>query len=740
MRAVLSGVLLVVPVLAGCLDQPVFSLPPLEIEDGDHVVDLPIHVVSVGFESFSESHLLANAKTPLPPFKIMRATKTGDLGPEPLQYRIQYKVHEAPEEFAVELFAYAKTVSTKAPPDQFLADYDRLGRYRICSQDSSAALGPQPAWDPAKYARTSDHHGPANCDHIDRIDAGKVEQWIADNRARFGLEFAGPGYTIFILDSYSKGYLPRDGYHQYFIDDGTPNPSLQNMRAWGGNYDFLFLDVGAAPNPYDVVPWGIYTRTQIQLTRIVDLPIWAFDKYDRKTFYQNLGRHVYDATRMLWARNPLYGVEYAERYVLPIYLLVEPQTHGNPSGIVSKVRSANLEQQTDAKLVRSAIQSLVPWAEVEVDVQARYLPDDDPDLWQALQDAKSRSRASAVDYGVVRKYLDENWDRYVPTVPGARVYPTFALFTEYPTMGRLAFADSDKIGNAWGSIINIADMALCLRPEQMICFPEDDFGGEKTWVQVWNSALVHELGHNFGLTHPHDTGGLDASKFITYERNWLWTSTASVMSYRNSLTTFSTFDKEWLWRNQATALALRVLDRPSAPDESRALAERALQEIQRGEDWAAIELARAAFHAERLAFEPEFLGTPGTPTTTLVRLPMGRAPLGQVPEQIEIPLFPSLPLPVRGVNFDDVSFEIPEGASAMEIEYREVDWPTHAHWSAEAWVVNKTGVLVTVLDYNAHDKLVLLDFKRCETGCRVRVTAYSGVNLAYEVTVRPYFA
>ncbi|HEX2065206.1 MAG TPA: hypothetical protein VHI93_00185, partial [Candidatus Thermoplasmatota archaeon] len=121
------AVLLCVPLLAGCLQgPPPTPLPPGATATGLEM-PLPVHVVAVGFESFDAAALLANVQPLMPQIQLIRGLTTGNLAPEPLQYRVEYKVHEAPEAFARELFAFANTVARNDRPDASLANYDAAG-------------------------------------------------------------------------------------------------------------------------------------------------------------------------------------------------------------------------------------------------------------------------------------------------------------------------------------------------------------------------------------------------------------------------------------------------------------------------------------------------------------------------------------------------------------------------------------------------------------------------------------
>lgn len=659
---------------------------------------------------------------------MIRAWTTGQVRYEPLQYDVRYNVVRAPDAFAAELFDYAQTVKRTDLPDVFLQNYDRSREARVC---------PKPALPLAPPLGTPLLVPP--CKSIERIDAEKLEAWIAENRARHGLAFEGAEYTLFVLDSYTRGYLPKDGYHQYEVADPTKFPTVKSQRAWGGNYNFVFLDVGAAPSAWDYRPWANFTRDSAKLTERIDGPIWEY-KNDPATFYSNLAQNVFDATRILWARMPIYPFEYFEKYVLPIYVIVDPNAHTNPSSPFYRIQPADIKAKTDPDLIKKAFQELAPWADVQLEVKFIFLPGDDPALAAAVRDAKSRFSENFVDYGILKKYFTENWDKYVPQIPGARVYPTFAFVLEFPNAYVFAYSDGDELGNSYGVFYNAADSFLCGPPRRPVCFVEERYASPDVWWHFWNYIFVHELGHSFGLTHPHDTAALDEDGYVTYVLNWLWDSTSSAMTYRHSLPTFNRFDKDLIFRGHAINLAGAVQRGGNAvPAEARADAERTFQLVREGKYQEAFEVARSSYRSIGDSFgAPTEIGTPATPKRMRVDLPASSCPAGGVPPVYPV-LYPCVPSDLKDAMYKEIPVEVPDGATAMAFEYRERNAPTHARWTAYIDIVNSDEDSVAGLWYNGYDKTILLNLDRCKGGCTARLYGVSGVNLSYDVTITPYF-
>lgn len=729
---IVVAALLAMGTFAGCLGTPETKVvEPAAL----FTLDLPVHVVTVGFADFDEGALLSKLKQPVHPFNGIRLYTTGLMDREPLKYNVRYMVHEAPAEFGEALAAYATSTATPAQPDGFLYGYDvNENGGRVCQPGTSVPLPTGPTLSIT----------PGRCDDIDVLDAQKMQEWIASNRASFGLEFDDAGYTLFVLDTYTAGLLPQDSYHLWAIDDGTADPYVKNMRAWGGDHDFAFMDVGAAPNAIDIRPWANFSNEKADLVELRDPPVWEFENYGGE-FYENLARNVYDAARILWARIPIYPVEYANHYVLPTYIFIDPNAHTNPDSPLARYSFADLEAKTERDTIAKAFQDLAPWAKVDVTIEYRYLPDDDPELARVLEDAKRRMHpldnvysqgSTYVDFGIVKRYFRENWDKYAPEVEGARVYPTFAFWLEYPSASLYAYSDGDEVGGSWGVFYNVADAFRCnaVTFRKPVCFVEEAFPSEETFWRLWNAIFVHELGHSFGLTHTHDTVGFDEKGYPTYDLNWLWDSTSSVMTYRHTIPSFNQFDKEWLLRHQAVNLAMPLLSGGSP--RANALAAEALDAVRAGDYAHALEDAQAAMAAASAAAPVDIdLGTRGETVTTMVRLAAAMAPDG-----IYVPpaaLWVAAPAGEE-LHFATLPVEVPEGATAMEFAFRELDAASHYGWYAWLDVVNADGEYVTGAYNNGFDNVVLLNLERCASGCEAFLYSYSGLGNAYEVTVTPY--
>lgn len=735
MRVPLS-LLLAMVVASGCLGAAPGAQVDAQSTDAGALVRIPmtIHVVAVGFEDFDEAALMEQLKPPTPVYAGIRYTTTAGLQFEPLQYDVTFAVHEAPEAFAQALFGHVASTVETAGLDPWLARYDVQGEKRACEPGQRVGVAPAPVQLVVS---------PDTCGDMDVADARSVEGWIADNRAAHGLAFEAPSQTVFVLDSYTKGWLPKDRYHRYAIDDGTGAADLTRLRAWGGDHDFVFLDVGAAPNSYDHRPWINFTSDEGWGEP--DLPVWDLAD-DMPTFYRNLAWNVRDAVDMLWARDPIYPFEHAERYLLPIHVFIDPNAHANPESPLARLSPQDFEKGTNAELIQQEFQALLPWAQVEVTIDFHYLPDGDDAMADVLADAKDRSDPRYVDFGIVKRHLRDNWATYAPEEAGARTYPTFAFVLDAPSRGIYAYSDGDEMGDSFGVFINLADTFTSCGVGRPVCPVQDLFGEDAFWL-FWNSLILHEAGHSFGLMHPHDTFDLDEEGESSGRINWLWDSTSSPMTYRHVLGKYNRFDKELVLRGNAVNLARDVLQKEGAPEEARATALQALDATRRGAYAEGLDLA---VKGKRLAGDgmAAFAGAIGEPLATPLSIPATGAPLGSVPwpvYNLPIALVDAAPYIVAdtlGLSSASIPVEVPEGAQALLLEYREgeitQEASRHPKWAAFAMLLDHEEEFVLGLFNNGHDKAVLLDVDRCSGGCTLVVYGYSGANLAYDVSVTPY--
>lgn len=711
----------ILPLVAGCVTTPPLAPGP------SLTVPLTVRVVTAGFTSFDAQALRDHLQAPVQPFNMVELDATGKRVDTALRYDVRFAVTPAPDGFARDLFAAAQGMSRPDQPDAWLRTYDHSHGDRVCPAPAPSVVpvAPPPAVAPA----------PPRCKDIGRIDALAFEAWIQGHRDAYGLGAVPGTYTLFVLDSYTEGLLPKDTYHQYALDDGADQPATSTMRAWGGTQDFAFLDVGAAPSAYDYQPLEVYDHNgTLSGTDVVDGPIWEYGT-DLAPFYARLGRDVSDATSILWARNPLYPYTYAEHFILEDYAILDTSNSHNPSSPLHKLNPQDVRAHSRLTQVQQAFLDLMPWATVDIHLTVIDLATQDPGLAAAVHDAQARADTSTLDLGVVRAYVRDHWDTYVHETPGALTIPFFGFFLDAPVTDFYALSDGDGRGHALAVFAPIGDILPCRLPRTE-CFGEDALGATQYWG-FWNDILVHEVGHSLGLNHAHDTGGLEPDGYETYPINWLWDSTASAMTYRHNLLQFDQFDQDVLARNFALDLADRVLA-SGVGGAAGSGASHARDLLLAGQWQAALASAQAAWHAAGSPAAQASALTAGAALTHTFTFASGAYPGGYTPSALGFPVPPSAALPAGTVPVVQAfDWTPPAGTREAHLEFAETAGASHARWSAYMLVRDGKGTYITFTDDGKDDRW-LEDLSRCVPKCTVEVDADSGVATSYTVVLTPY--
>lgn len=697
MRAVLLAVALASTALAGCLDTLLPSdLPPPTVTGNAWTMELPvtINVVAVGFDGrLAAEELLKDAPATRPVFNQGEAGAQMALHLEPVQYRLTWKLTEAPEAFAQALFAEAQKASFEGPAPAYLVQYDsESGQMRL--PQSPIAQTPLAGTPLAALGQTED----ARMTYIDVIP---VQDWIQEHRGEYGLAFPEPEYTVFLLDSYTNGYLPQDSYHYWYFDDGTIDADLDRAgafgpggpalgydgpdefhtpkdptsnRGWGGGYDFAWIDVGAAPSWLDDRPWVPPFEDDN-----FDHPIWELTD-DSAKLHRNLGRHLADFALVKILRTPVYDFEWVEKWVFPVHVFVEEAALSNHPVPYAGV---DVQRWLIPERIEKAFEDVAPWVDAEVTVAYHFLPQDDPGMWEAVETAKRYGSPTIASSGVIEDYVRNNWGKYVPAEEeDTRVIPQFffyfgGAYTFWgPNQGG-GYAAGDGWGRAWAGFDHVFD--VCANQGQNLqgsCFG--------TKAQKWEGdgtmdmLVIHEGGHHIGFTHARDTAVLNEEGYPEYAANWFWDSVHSVMTYRHQNPRFDVYDEDTLARGHAGDTLNRTAARLAAdgvPDAARATA---LDGIARAEGllregrWQ--DAARAGIATWKALRAVAGEGPEAPPT---VAESFGDRPLFAVSPGIggsfgPVPMPVPVPQPDTPLNYFVTEVEVKEGAEYLHMAFRDL--------------------------------------------------------------------
>ncbi|MDI6917931.1 MAG: hypothetical protein QMC80_09080 [Thermoplasmatales archaeon] len=203
--------------------------------------DVTMNIIFVGFDEniVQTKTFMEQFPDSYRPTDAGRSWPFGQMFFEYISFNVSYRFYFADDVFAESLFAYANDIAEWGEPTEYLKNYDtESGQNRLDEGED-----------------------------IQYVNVTAVERWINENRAGYGLKFKDPEYILFLLDSYTKAYMPTDTYHYWkFYEDYSGGEATTNLRAWGGNYNFLWLDVGAAPSYF------------YEDSAETDPPIWHYDE------------------------------------------------------------------------------------------------------------------------------------------------------------------------------------------------------------------------------------------------------------------------------------------------------------------------------------------------------------------------------------------------------------------------------------------------------------------------------
>lgn len=486
-------------------------------------VDVTIHIVLVGIDEDRVDLAAIEADLPRDYSPRVQFGMPRDGLRSGIVHHISYEFHFAPDAFADGLFAHYQTASREAAPTDFLVRYDRM--YELGRAGGSMRI----------------------------VDAESVEDWIEENRDAHGLRFERPSYSLFFLDSWTQHRLWDDTYYWFeFVNDSRVTADVQNMRAWGGTYDFMFLDYAAAPNDSmndnvglakaDVCCGVSAPAFAPEGTAWNDPPAWHYGGGSTATIGVAGQKTVTLSERIAHAVDVGVNIRLLGDYAFrPVYKeTYHVNVHLWHDGR-SIMPTDNLEDLLDGERLFSGLAAQMPWAHVTGSIHTYVAPRDDPGMAAALDRAKAEGAGAAIPLQPVYQYVDAHKEKYRQNDPD--VFDVMALLFIFEghyafflpvIVGGVAFTGPD--GTAWGTVSSINDFRYVSSGMDM-----DEMVSSLTTINA------HELGHFFGLTHAHDGSRRTADGYESF-LDHTWSTTNTVMSYRTRPETTDTFHRDILAR------------------------------------------------------------------------------------------------------------------------------------------------------------------------------------------------
>lgn len=432
------------------------------------------------------------------------------------------------------------------------------------------------------------------------VDGEATESWIAANSSAMLGWTSGPkggkranpgtpGYTVYILNTWDSpqalaALRPQHEYHVFKIDRTDPDTGLfagiDWARVWGGNYRFMMVDAGAAPNPYESESWANRRRSVLG-SAAYDPPLWEYrsnaprpvtavqladgwtqavtpgQNWDKNQLGLDLGRTVQDAVSYRFEHSFLYepwpstGQYYMSNNVWHDKFAEVPW----PS---------DLTKLFNQQAVLSGLATLVPYFSFTGDTKYEYLnqggADFDADqamLQQAKQNGDDVAGAPFLSMKTLTgmDYLDARASRFERGGACYTTIPTINVVAEKHYAWALPIAAgiaTNRDGVPWGVMNSVNDVFKYSGADKdtmlMAVHPPTATGS-------FTYTAIHEASHFLGLAHPHDTIGAtrnaDGSPHYWDGFTWTFDSTKAPTTYAHDELTYGVLDQENIARGHS---------------------------------------------------------------------------------------------------------------------------------------------------------------------------------------------
>jgi hypothetical protein len=498
---------------------------------------VPLNIVFIGYprDTIDEDELLdvlPESYAPVVRYPQFYGLQGRDMG---LRFNFDYNVTFAGRDVTNRFFRYLSQIGTTGEPTDFQLMYN--------DQENNVL----DVTSPVLY-----------------IDAPSVEQWLARNFAK------EKGYTIVFINWYSR---PDFNFHVYTKTD-EPDPDTgynfgeirqtRKMIAWGGSHSRLwFYDLSAGPEAW-TDNWNV-DNPDLDENGTEDYrmpPIWEYDNEgyrEPSALSSDLGLVTrFVGINLLFTSSPLYDP-----------LVTAPGAGGKRIVHINMFEDDPNSTGTDwinIAEVAAQFESFQPYYDWEVNL-VDHNPVD-PGAEQALRifAGLDTSEDCWIDFGTpfaqLFCYFDLNRADYIP--PYAEADYVTGIFSYNTT--------ADNLGDQFG----------------LLGFADDNWiDGTQTYVFQFDSAeyrelgygftttTVHEGGHHFGLSHPHDGYdselGLDYGPADEFYYAWSGDESNTVMHYLGLSNGFGQFDRDNMYRyemagylNWSNALLAEIQAHPRA--------------------------------------------------------------------------------------------------------------------------------------------------------------------------------
>jgi hypothetical protein len=475
-------------------------------------VSIPVKVVLIGFNDqqvdtgyLSWSGSYKNLPDSITNIDLASGNSTG------VVFRPKYSFSFASSSFKESLVSYLDAIGGKAHGKN-----PWFGQYQVDQENKDYYVSVPTAIDYVVY------------------DANSVEDWLWSHGQAFG-GYPEDGWTIIIgylpeLPSVSwsdvqafkatNGGQPLKSTPHYYgishmdVDLGYRSRYRAFMNAWGGHHRLWFIDLSAGP---------VFNSEWEDLPLQVALGDNNFDlssTFGKKWITEYLADYIWQATYNFIVPNFVYYPRYSPNYQIDIFVLDDRDP-------AEKAR-VPIQGTVSKDIVASAFKDLVPYSGVTVNlsfpevtqqlhelIRSHYKY---TDSWIQGSIFASPERYGVVDLRPIYQYVLENIASFEPeprASPDTITIPVFAFAFSGDTYFTYTYKWSiGKTDWETGALLGIA-----LEESVFISFNQWEFtrGDQVDPPQPgkgegFTQTIIHEVGHEFGLMHPHQYG--DIGDFI----------------------------------------------------------------------------------------------------------------------------------------------------------------------------------------------------------------------------------
>jgi hypothetical protein len=508
-------------------------------------VTIPVKVVLVGFdETQIDTRYLAwsgsdkNLPDSITNLDLTSGNSTG------IVFRPQYSITFASSSFKDNFVSYLRSIERKTTGKN-----PWFGQYQLDTDNPDYVTSVPLATDYVVY------------------DANSVEDWLWNHGNDVG-GYPGDGWTIIVaylpeLPSVSwmdvqafkrtnGEELPKTMPHYYGIshtdaDLGYKARYRDFMNAWGGHHRMWFVDLSAGPvfnSEYEDLPLQVAVGdNNIDITR----------GFGKSWLTEYVSDYVWQATLNFVAPSFVYYPQYVPNYQIDVFILDDRNS--------DEKQKVPIQSTINKDMITSALQDLVPYSKVTVNLNYPEISDRMHELirsnrkfadsWIYGSLFASPQRYEVVDLRPIYRYVLDSIELLDPNprlTEDTMTIPVFAFAFSGETYFTYAYKwDIGKIDWETGALLGVA-----LRECVFVSLNQWEFTrGEQVDPPQpgkgdgFTQTIIHEVGHGFGLMHPHQYGNI--GDFVY-----------SAMGYFTEDYEFGVVDKDALQRAHAYQVAMKA--------------------------------------------------------------------------------------------------------------------------------------------------------------------------------------